>query len=78
MKTKIWATFVVTSEILPFIKWNFLLKINQKRQKALLRVLPEGMKWKAKANLLSWCGTCKAETLKKCEEQELQKRVKMQ
>ncbi|KAK7796028.1 hypothetical protein U0070_010821, partial [Myodes glareolus] len=39
MKTKIWATFVVTSEILPFIKWNFLLKINQKRQKALLRSL---------------------------------------
>lgn len=44
MKTKRWATFVVTSEILPFIKWNFLLKINQKRLKALFRVLPEGMK----------------------------------
>lgn len=78
MTTKRLATFVVTSEILPSIKRKFLLKSNQKRQKALLRVLPEGMKWKTKANLLSWCGTCKAETLKRCEEQELEKRVKMQ
>ncbi|KAM7328317.1 hypothetical protein ACRRTK_012409 [Alexandromys fortis] len=51
---------------------------NQKREKALLRVLPEGRKRKPKADLLSWCGTCKAETLKRCEEQELEKREKMQ
>ena len=78
MKTKGWATFVVTSEILPSIKWKFLLKSNQKREKALLRVLPEGRKRKSKADLLSWCGTCKSKTLKRCEEQELEKREQMQ